>query len=107
MGELDATEPSYLEMEINQSGHWQRIKCSGILISTGTGSTAWSQSVGKITKTEIGELNDALVRLGRNPIWNYNEVLRQMNASRNYSPADSKLLVTSTALIYIFRYVTL
>ena len=44
VGELDATEPSYLEIEINQSGHWQRIKCSGVLISTGTGSTAWSQS---------------------------------------------------------------
>jgi len=94
VGELDATEPSYLEIEINQSGHWQRIKCSGVLISTGTGSTAWSQSVGKITKTEMNELNDALIRLGRNPIWNSNEVLRHMNVSRNYSPADSKLLVT-------------
>ena len=54
-----------------------------------------TQSVGKITKTEMNELNDALIRLGRNPIWNSNDVLRQMNVSRNYSPADSKLLVTS------------
>ena len=52
----------------------------------------------------MNELNDALIRLGRNPIWNSNEVLRQMNVSRNYSPADSKLLVTSMLADYFILY---
>ena len=95
VGELDSTEPSFLEIEVNRSGVTQRIKCSGILVSTGTGSTAWSQAVGKITKSEIEEMNRALLRLGRSPIYNHESVVDEINRARQYHPGDANLLVSS------------
>ena len=41
VGELDSTEPSFLEIEVNQSGRTERIKCSGMtkkLIQTAASS---------------------------------------------------------------------
>ena len=38
VGEIDSTAPSYFEISVN-GGKPQKIKCSGLLVSTGTGST--------------------------------------------------------------------
>jgi len=94
VGELDSTEPSFLEIEVNQSGRTERIKCSGILISTGTGSTAWSKAVGQITTSEMAELNNALLRLGQNPVYDPDAVLKEVNRLRNFDATDSRLLVS-------------
>ena len=66
IGELDSTAPSYVELSVNNSQK-QKIKCSGVLISTGTGSTAWSQNVNALGVTECDELNVALGQHGYQP----------------------------------------
>ena len=66
IGELDSTAPSYVELSVNNSQK-QKIKCSGVLISTGTGSTAWSQNVNALGGTECDELNVALGEHGYQP----------------------------------------
>ena len=64
-------------------------------MSTGTGSTAWSQAVGKITKSEIDEMNKALIRLGQSPIYDQERLVDEINRDRQYHPGDSRLLVSS------------
>ena len=52
VGEIDSTAPSYFEISVN-GGKPQKIKCSGLLVSTGTGSTGELNSYVAIWQTFV------------------------------------------------------
>jgi len=93
VGELDSTAPSYIELSVNNSQK-QKIKCSGVLISTGTGSTAWSQNVNALGLTECNELNVALGQHGYQPVKYPNQISNTMRQNRSVEPDSDYLVVT-------------
>lgn len=93
IGELDSTAPSYVELSVNNSQK-QKIKCSGVLISTGTGSTAWSQNVNALGGTECDELNVALGEHGYQPVKYPSQIANTMRQNRSVLPDSDYLTVT-------------
>jgi NAD+ kinase len=93
VGEIDSTAPSYFEISVN-GGKPQKIKCSGLLVSTGTGSTAWSQNVGMVTYSELDEINDVLRKSGNSIIRYPKQVITALRNRRSIPPEADHLLVT-------------
>ena len=72
-----------------------------MLISTGTGSTAWSQNVNALGVTECNELNVALGQHGYKPVKYPHQISNTMRDNRSVEPNSDYLIVTS--LYYRFR----
>lgn len=56
IGECLSARVSYLEMFLNNSDHSTNMKCSGLCVSTGTGSTSWHLSINRIPIQSVAEL---------------------------------------------------
>uniref|UniRef100_A0A6P7FNM7 NAD(+) kinase n=1 Tax=Diabrotica virgifera virgifera TaxID=50390 RepID=A0A6P7FNM7_DIAVI len=56
MGETLSARVSHLKMRLNNSEQVTNLKCSGICISTGTGSTSWHLSINRISSQSISEV---------------------------------------------------
>ncbi|CAG9829309.1 unnamed protein product [Diabrotica balteata] len=56
MGETLSARVSHLKMRLNNSEQVTNLKCSGICISTGTGSTSWHLSINRISSQSIAEV---------------------------------------------------
>ncbi|XP_046989861.1 NAD kinase 2, mitochondrial [Schistocerca americana] len=55
VGEKQATRVSYLELKLAGESR-TKLKCTGICVATGTGSTAWHASMNRISEQSISEL---------------------------------------------------
>ncbi|KAJ8970749.1 hypothetical protein NQ317_016494 [Molorchus minor] len=56
MGEKLAAKVSHLQMRLNGSTQMTNLKCSGICVSTGTGSTSWHLSINRLPAQSVAEL---------------------------------------------------
>ena len=72
-----------------------------MLISTGTGSTAWSQNVNALGLTECNELNVALGQHGYQPVKYPNQISNTMRQNRSVEPDSDFLVVTSESLFQL------
>ncbi|ERL90205.1 hypothetical protein D910_07559 [Dendroctonus ponderosae] len=56
VGETLSARVSHLQMRLNGSTENTNLKCSGICISTGTGSTSWHLSINRLPVQNVAEL---------------------------------------------------
>lgn len=56
MGEALSARVSHLQMRLDGSSRSTNIKCSGICVSTGTGSTSWHLSMNRLPVQSVAEL---------------------------------------------------
>lgn len=56
VGESLSAKVSHLQMRLNGSTEMTSIKCSGICVSTGTGSTSWHLSMNRLPIQSVAEL---------------------------------------------------
>lgn len=56
MGETLSARVSHLQMKLNGSQNDTNIKCSGMCVSTGTGSTSWHLSINRLSTQSVAEL---------------------------------------------------
>ncbi|XP_060518834.1 NAD kinase 2, mitochondrial isoform X2 [Cylas formicarius] len=56
IGETLSARVSHLQMRLNGSTESTNVKCSGICISTGTGSTSWHLSINRMPVQNVAEL---------------------------------------------------
>lgn len=56
VGESLSARVSHLQMRLNGSTEATNLKCSGICISTGTGSTSWHLSINRLPVQSVAEL---------------------------------------------------
>ncbi|KAJ1476281.1 hypothetical protein T484DRAFT_1825501 [Baffinella frigidus] len=61
-GEEDPTRASILKLKADGVGPWRQHKCSGLLINTGTGASAWAGEAGQVTETQAHAMLAALAR---------------------------------------------
>jgi len=59
MGERLSARVSYYEIKLN-SGQRVKVKSSGLCVSTGTGSTSWAYSIGRLSREGVHEVLRAL-----------------------------------------------
>ena len=56
IGECVSARVSYLEMTFDNSAAVKQ-KCSGLIVSTGTGSTSWTYNVNKLTEQSMEQVS--------------------------------------------------
>lgn len=56
VGETISSRVSHLQMRLNGSIEQTSIKCSGVCVCTGTGSTSWHLSINRLPAQSIAEL---------------------------------------------------
>ncbi|KAF2881591.1 hypothetical protein ILUMI_24583 [Ignelater luminosus] len=56
MGECLSARVSHLEMWLNNSEQHTNMKCSGLCVTTGTGSTSWHLSINRLPVQSVAEL---------------------------------------------------
>lgn len=56
VGEYLSARVSHLEMSLNGSSQMTNMKCSGLCVSTGTGSTSWNLSINRLPTQSVAEL---------------------------------------------------
>ncbi|KAJ8928861.1 hypothetical protein NQ314_018512 [Rhamnusium bicolor] len=56
MGETLSARVSHLQLRLNGSTETTNLKCSGICVSTGTGSTSWHLSINRLPAQSVAEL---------------------------------------------------
>lgn len=56
IGESLSARVSHLQMRLNVSSEITNLKCSGLCVSTGTGSTSWHLSINRLPKQTVEEL---------------------------------------------------
>ncbi|XP_034110138.1 NAD kinase 2, mitochondrial isoform X1 [Drosophila albomicans] len=56
IGENLSARVSHLQLVLNHQDVVNKTKCSGLCVSTGTGSTSWHTSINRITSCDVGDL---------------------------------------------------
>jgi hypothetical protein len=59
MGESDPSSTSYFEVSVNGSSR-QKLKSSGMVVCTGSGSSAWAYNISRVTEDQV----KSILRLG-------------------------------------------
>lgn len=112
IGEALSARVSHLQMRLNGSTEQTNMKCSGICICTGTGSTSWHLSINRLPVQCVAEL---LRLIDINPtdseeVTNDNNLATVLaeNYNRNLTFAAGSLLLFLEILkysIYLFIYI--
>ncbi|XP_017470862.1 PREDICTED: NAD kinase 2, mitochondrial isoform X2 [Rhagoletis zephyria] len=96
IGEQLSARVSHLQLVINHQDIDNKTKCSGLCVSTGTGSTSWHTSINRITTQQVEDL----VRIlpidepggGRPmPAFDADAIATQYNQNLRFAPDDPRL----------------
>ncbi|XP_023162772.2 NAD kinase 2, mitochondrial isoform X3 [Drosophila hydei] len=60
IGEQLSARVSHLQLVLNHQDVVNKTKCSGLCVSTGTGSTSWHTSINRITSSDVDDLLQSL-----------------------------------------------
>jgi len=90
IGETMSARVSHLQLVINHSDVVNKTKCSGLCVSTGTGSTSWHTSINRITKQHIEDLKQVLPALQKMNI-NSEDLVEKYNQNLIFPPDDPRL----------------
>lgn len=89
VGEYNSALVSKLIISSDTNGPGKQIKCSGICINTGSGSTAWYYTINKLSESKVAQLL-SLSGLDTSGC-NVAEITERYNQSLQYSPDDCRL----------------
>ncbi|XP_067630732.1 NAD kinase 2, mitochondrial [Eurosta solidaginis] len=96
IGEQLSARVSHLQLVINHNDIDNKTKCSGLCVSTGTGSTSWHTSINRITTQQVEDL----VRIfpipepdGGKPMpaFDADQIATEYNQSLRFAPDDPRL----------------
>ncbi|XP_057660932.1 NAD kinase 2, mitochondrial [Diorhabda carinulata] len=100
MGETLSARVSHLQMRLNNTEQVTNVKCSGICVSTGTGSTSWHLSINRVSNQSIAEI---LRLLSINPDEDRDNLARTLanvyNKNLIFKPDDKRMGYTIRDLI--------
>jgi len=72
-----------------------KVKCSGLCVTTGTGSTSWNFSINRLSTYHVHKL---LTMIGH-PLTNLTEITRKFNETLSFPPDDKRIFYTLKDLI--------
>jgi len=95
IGEHLSARVSHLQLVLDHQDVVNKTKCSGLCVSTGTGSTSWHTSINRITSRDVDDLlrslpngNSEDVKLLRQ---NAEEIAQRYNQGLLFAPDDPRL----------------
>lgn len=87
IGEALSARVSHLQLALDNSDFINKTKCSGLCVSTGTGSTSWHTSINRITSEDVKDLLDILPGyFGKQLDTNLDKIADQFNDRLLFSP---------------------
>ncbi|KAH8401006.1 hypothetical protein KR009_002373, partial [Drosophila setifemur] len=95
IGEHLSARVSHLQLVLDHQDVINKTKCSGLCVSTGTGSTSWHTSINRITSADVDDLllslpnssSEEVVRLRKNT----EEIAQRYNQALLFPPDDPRL----------------
>ncbi|XP_014103445.1 NAD kinase 2, mitochondrial isoform X1 [Bactrocera oleae] len=96
IGEQLSARVSHLQLVINHENIDNKTKCSGLCVSTGTGSTSWHTSINRITSQQVEDLLSILPIPDSGcdkpkPVFDSDEIATQYNQNLRFGPDDPRL----------------
>ncbi|KAK9504371.1 hypothetical protein O3M35_010719 [Rhynocoris fuscipes] len=95
-GECLASQVSYLVMDVPGIVR-TKVKCSGLCVSTGTGSTSWHMSINRLSLAKVHRILE-LACVEKSPA-DIVKITNNFNNSLQFSPDDPRLFYTLRDLI--------
>ncbi|XP_014259020.1 NAD kinase 2, mitochondrial isoform X1 [Cimex lectularius] len=96
IGESLSSQVSHLVLDV-PGVERTKVKCSGLCVSTGTGSTSWHMSINRLTKAKVHKLLE-IAGIDKTP-QEIEKISNDFNASLRFSPDDPRLFYTLRDLI--------
>ncbi|XP_020814617.1 NAD kinase 2, mitochondrial isoform X3 [Drosophila serrata] len=95
IGEHLSARVSHLQLVLDHQDLINKTKCSGLCVSTGTGSTSWHTSINRITSRYVEDLlrslpNSSLPEVAK-LLENTEEIAQQYNRNLLFAPDDPRL----------------
>ncbi|XP_068144259.1 NAD kinase 2, mitochondrial isoform X2 [Drosophila tropicalis] len=95
IGEHLSARVSHLQLVLDHQDVVNKTKCSGLCVSTGTGSTSWHTSINRITNSDVEHLLRSLPNSGSAEVLrlreNAEEIAHRYNQSLLFAPDDPRL----------------
>ncbi|XP_034476448.1 NAD kinase 2, mitochondrial isoform X2 [Drosophila innubila] len=95
IGEHLSARVSHLQLVLNHQDLVNKTKCSGLCVSTGTGSTSWHTSINRITGCDVDELLRTLPNADtpdmQKLLENVEEIAQVYNQRLLFAPDDPRL----------------
>ncbi|XP_017865304.1 PREDICTED: NAD kinase 2, mitochondrial isoform X1 [Drosophila arizonae] len=95
IGEQLSARVSHLQLVLNHQDVVNKTKCSGLCVSTGTGSTSWHTSINRITSSDVEDLLQSLPNNCAPHILqlraNVEEIAQRYNQGLLFPPDDPRL----------------
>ncbi|XP_073995395.1 NAD kinase 2, mitochondrial [Rhodnius prolixus] len=95
-GECLASQVSYLEMDVPGNVR-TKVKCSGVCVSTGTGSTSWHMSINRLSLAKVHRILE-IAKVEKSPAEVF-DITTTFNDSLQFSPDDPRLFYNLRDLI--------
>lgn len=95
IGEQLSARVSHLQLVLDHQDVVNKTKCSGLCVSTGTGSTSWHTSINRITSSDVEDLLQSLPNSCAPQILklreNVEEIAQRYNQGLLFPPDDPRL----------------
>lgn len=91
IGETLSARVSLLKIILDGSDQENHTKCSGLCVSTGSGSTAWHTSINRLTKCEVRDMVNILVSKVDSKNINIEETVDEYNRNLIFPPDDPRM----------------
>ncbi|XP_017126460.1 NAD kinase 2, mitochondrial isoform X3 [Drosophila elegans] len=95
IGEHLSARVSHLQLVLDHQEVVNKTKCSGLCVSTGTGSTSWHTSINRITSRDVDDLLRSLPNSGSKDVMmlrqKAEEIAQRYNQGLLFAPDDPRL----------------
>ncbi|XP_016971278.1 NAD kinase 2, mitochondrial isoform X2 [Drosophila rhopaloa] len=95
IGEHLSARVSHLQLVLDHQDVVNKTKCSGLCVSTGTGSTSWHTSINRITSRDVDDLLRSLPNSSSKDVMmlrqNAEEIAQRYNQGLLFAPDDPRL----------------
>ncbi|XP_017066210.1 NAD kinase 2, mitochondrial isoform X2 [Drosophila eugracilis] len=95
IGEHLSARVSHLQLVLDHQDVVNKTKCSGLCVSTGTGSTSWHTSINRITSRDVDDLLRSLPNSGSKEVMTLRkksgEIAQRYNQGLLFAPDDPRL----------------
>ncbi|XP_034650423.1 NAD kinase 2, mitochondrial isoform X1 [Drosophila subobscura] len=95
IGEHISSRVSHLQLVLDHQDVVNKTKCSGLCVSTGTGSTSWHTSINRITSSDVDDLLRSLPNSSSADVLrlreNAQEIAQRYNQGLLFAPDDPRL----------------
>ncbi|EDW59924.1 NAD kinase 2, mitochondrial isoform X1 [Drosophila virilis] len=95
IGEHISARVSHLQLVLDHQDLVNKTKCSGLCVSTGTGSTSWHTSINRITSSDVDDLLKSLPNSDSPDVLrlreNVDEIAQRYNQGLLFAPDDPRL----------------